>query len=164
MSGSPPSSARITRIGPAWVTASTGRPRLSSEASQARAAGGHGGERLAARGCRVRQCALPSFDRLAAEILPAAAFPIAEIEFLQPAVHGNIRPEHRRQIARAAGGARHDAAALRESAQAQGGGVERIANAFEVEPAVAQPRLAQGLGVPHQDQTHAASASRNEIS
>ena len=146
------------------MTASTGGPAPVERGEPSGAAGGHGGERLAARWGGIRQRALPSLHRLAAEVLPAAAFPIAEIEFLQPAVHGNIRPEHRGQIARAPGGARHDAAALRQPAQAQGGGVERVGNAFEIEPAVAQPRLAQGLGMPHQDQTHAASARRNEIS
>ena len=134
----------MTRIGPAWVTASTGGPERVERGEPGGAAGGHGGKRLAAWRGGIRQGAPPSVHGFAAEILPAAAFPIAEIEFLQPVLDGDLRPKPRRQIARAPGGARHDAAALRQARKPQGGGVERVGNAFEVEPAVAQPRLAAG--------------------
>ena len=128
------------------------------------AAGGHGGKRLAVRRGGAGQTLLPSLHRLAAEVRPAATLPVAKMQLLQPRIEDDIRAEPFGKIPRAPGRARHDAAALRQPSEADGGSVERFGNAFEVEPAVAQPSLAEGLGVPHQDQTHAASASRNEIS
>ncbi len=113
---------------------------------------------------RAGQAALPRLDRLPAQIVPAPAFPIAEMKLLEPGLDADISAKRSGKAGCAFGRAGNDATPRGEWFEPRRGGFQGIAIAFKIEPAVTQPAFAIGPRMPDEDQTHAAAASKKTIS